>query len=67
MTKKELEKIVNAIKQDRLYDYIANNYWNISKDDLKDIALELIVSRNNKELIDNLVNYRFDYLKEEED
>ena len=67
MTKKELEKIVNTIKQGRLYDYLANNYWNMSKEDLKDIALELIASRNNEELIDNLVNWRFDYLKEEED
>lgn len=66
MTKKELGKIVNAIKQDRLYDYLANNYWNMSKEDIKDIALELIASESNEELIDNLINYRFDYLTEED-
>lgn len=66
MTKNGLEKLVNAIKQDRLYDYIANNYYLMSKEDLRDIALELIASESNEELIGNLVDWRYDYLNEED-
>ncbi len=31
-----------AIEEDRLYDYIANNYYKMSQEDLKDIVLELV-------------------------
>ena len=34
-------EILQAIKEDRLYDYIANNYYKISQEKLKDIILEL--------------------------
>ena len=35
------EEILQAIREDRLYDYIANNYYKISQEKLKDIILEL--------------------------
>ena len=36
------DEIMKAIEENRLYDFIANNYWNISKEELKDVILELI-------------------------
>ena len=35
------EEILQAIREDRLYDFIANNYYKISQEKLKDIILEL--------------------------
>lgn len=61
MTNKEIEGLISAIKDDTLYDYIANNYYKWSKDDLKNILLEIIWTTRNytleegeKELIENL-------------
>ena len=31
-----------AVKEDRLWDYIANNYWKMEKDDIKEIALAIL-------------------------
>lgn len=40
----DLEKIINEIKVNKkgLYDLVANNYYNMSKEDLKEIALNAI-------------------------
>lgn len=61
MTNKEIEGLISAIKDDTLYDYIANDYYKWSKDDLKNILLEIIWTARNytleegeKELIENL-------------
>lgn len=61
MTNKEIEGLISAIKDDTLYDYIANNYYQWSKDDLKNILLEIIwtarnytIEEDEKELIENL-------------
>ena len=35
------KEIIQAIKEDRLYDFIANNYTDIDKCQLKDLILEL--------------------------
>lgn len=37
-----MEKFIKALEQDKAYDYIANNYYNYTKDELKDIILELL-------------------------
>lgn len=37
----EEKEIIKAIKDDRLYGFIANNYTNIDKWQLKDLILEL--------------------------
>lgn len=36
------EEIMKAIEEKRLYDFIANNYWQMSKEELKDVLLEVI-------------------------
>lgn len=36
------QEIIQAIKKGKLYDYIANNFYKISKEDLKDLILEII-------------------------
>lgn len=35
------QEIIQAIKKDKLYDYIANNFYKISKEDLRDLILEI--------------------------
>ena len=35
------QEIIQAIKEDRLYDFIANNYWKIDREILKDLILEI--------------------------
>ena len=35
------EELIQAIEEDCLYDWIASNYWKLSKEELKDIILEL--------------------------
>ena len=34
-------KILQAIEEDRLYEFIANHYWEIEKETLKDLILEI--------------------------
>lgn len=36
------QEIIQAIKKGKLYDYIANNFYKISKEDLRDWILEII-------------------------
>lgn len=36
------DEVMKAIEENKLYDFIANNYWNMDKAELKDIILELI-------------------------
>ena len=35
------QEILQAIKEDRLYDFIASNYWKIEKETLRDLILEI--------------------------
>lgn len=35
------QEILTAIKEDRLYDFIANNYWKIEKEMARDLILEI--------------------------
>lgn len=37
----DTEKLFTAIKENNLYDYVANHYYEMSKEQLKDIILEL--------------------------
>lgn len=42
MDKKNLlEQLKEAVSNHNIYDFIANNYWQMSKEELKDIILEL--------------------------
>lgn len=50
-------EILNAIKENKLYDYIANNYWKIEKEIIADLLKEciwLLGEEKNIELVDNL-------------
>jgi hypothetical protein len=54
MTKKE---IIKGIKDLGLYDFMARNYYQLSKDELKTIALEcvyLLKDSDTKEIIKEL-------------
>ena len=35
------QEILTAIKEDRLYDFVANNYYRISQETLRDLILEI--------------------------
>lgn len=36
------QEIIQAIKEDKLYDYITNNFYKMSKENLRDLILEII-------------------------
>lgn len=36
------DEIMKAIEENTIYDFIANNYWQMSKEELKDVLLEAI-------------------------
>jgi 20S proteasome alpha/beta subunit len=48
-----MENLIKCMQEtpEKTYDFICNNYWNMSKDELKDIAKELIyaISRTGEE------------------
>lgn len=48
LSEKDAE-VIRAIESDKLYGHIANNYWNMSKESLKDIILELVYAIDNSE------------------
>lgn len=59
------KEILKGLKSGKPYDYIASNYYNMSKEDLKDIILELLAQFDGKQyqsvvdtLCENLVEYR---------
>lgn len=37
----EIKKIIEGIKKEGIFDFIVNNYGNLTKEDLRDIAKEL--------------------------
>ena len=41
-----MENVIKAIEERKLYDYVANNYYDMSKSELKDIILELAYAIN---------------------
>lgn len=43
------DQVMQAIEEGRLYDFIADNYWNMSKEELKDVLLEVIWSNISNE------------------
>lgn len=47
-------EVIRNMEHDTDYDFIANNYWNMDKTDLKDIILELLygIYENEKHGID---------------
>ena len=64
MTKELARELLTAIKEDCLYDFIANNYTRLSQYELARIAMELELVCNRRptdeikeELIDGIINY----------
>lgn len=43
------KQVMQAIEKGELYDFIANNYYNMTKDELKDVLLEVIWSNISNE------------------
>lgn len=48
------EGLLEALNSDRLYDYIANHYWEMTKEELKDVLLEVIYSCQKRSDIDSI-------------
>lgn len=45
----DIKELIEAIKNGNSYDFIANNYWKMSKEQLKDALLEYIyLAHDNK-------------------
>ena len=66
----EIKKIIEGVKKEGIFDFIANNYWKLSKEDLRDVAKELdydIYSMYPKNEYDKIVNEFCKNLKELED
>ena len=47
------KEILQAIKDDRLYDFIANHYWEIKPEMLKDLIMEIYYMLRYED-VDNL-------------
>ena len=63
------ERLLEALNSDRLYDYIANHYWEMSKEELKDVLLEVIYSCQKRSDIDSIsesLEERWDMIEDEE-
>lgn len=62
----EDNEIIEGLKSGRAYDFVANNYWKMDKEQLKDIILELLALLDDKvceknyikELTENLIIYK---------
>ena len=48
------EGLVKAIEEGCLYDYVANHYWEMTKEELKDVLIEVIYSCQKPSDIDSI-------------
>lgn len=59
------KEVIENMEQDTSYDFIANNYWKLSKEELKDICLELTYAIHRHEQFgDDVKETAIDGLKE---
>lgn len=56
MTPELKTKLIKAVKEDRLYDFIANHYYEMDKEELKDVFLEVIYAIHESEIYITNVN-----------
>lgn len=66
----EIKEIIEGVKKEGIFDFIVNNYWKLSKEDLGDVAKELdyaIYSMYPKNEYDKIVNEFCKNLEELED
>jgi hypothetical protein len=62
------EGLLKALNSDRLYDYVANHYWEMDKEELKDVLLEVIYSCQKRSDIDSIsesLEERWDMVEDE--
>lgn len=63
-----MEGFIEALKNDKGYDYLANNYTSMSKEELKRIAMELLFELTRYHLdgldpdINNVIEELQDYI-----
>lgn len=64
------KEIIESIKENRLYDFVANHYWEMSNNELRDVLLELNYEMYNHGIKDNVIlealEDRWSYELEEE-
>ena len=66
MEREQEKEILEAIKEDRLYDYIASNYWKIEEEVIIQLLKECIYilttrkgrEENKKQLLENLKEFQ---------
>lgn len=66
----EIKEIIEGVKKEGIFDFIVNNYWKLSKEDLRDVAKELdyaIYSMYPQNEYDKIVNEFCKNLEELED
>lgn len=66
----EIKEIIEGVKKEGIFEFIVNNYWKLSKEDLRDVAKELdyaIYSMYSKNEYDKIVNEFCKNLEELED
>ena len=66
----EIKEIIEGVKKEGIFDFIVNNYWKLSKEDLRDVVKELdyaIYSMYPKNEYDKIVNEFCKNLEELED
>ena len=53
-----LEEFVAACHEEKAFDFVSNNYWDMTKEELKRIALEAIhVAKNDNAIADEVENW----------
>lgn len=66
----ELKDIIKGIEKEGIFDFVANNYWKLSKEDLRDIAKELsyaVYDKLGNEVNKEIEQATIENLKELED
>lgn len=49
------DELLKACEENKLYDFIANNYWKMTNEELKDVCLEAIyIAEDDKQIGENL-------------
>ena len=52
----KLKELLQAIKENRLADYVSANYWKLSKEQLKDITLQVIYTMYDNGIKDSKID-----------
>lgn len=62
MEKKQKQEIIDAIRENSIYDFIFSNQFRMHSDIIRELLLECLAviqeEQNNKKLIENLKEYK---------